>query len=218
MSSQTIWVFVFVRQALITSIIIISAVWIFLLILITNQYKITMRHIRLKRKNQNEDAGENQEPRTNILHFLFLRFPFDLHFGWITVGTVLNVNLALAPLGAEPAAEIACAFLSLVFLQLVASISLFLKRANLVVALVIAIAAASFAQNLSFQNEYLIDRFGEHVVKAAEYTAAGVLILTQFSIVIRAFVFPVLKFFIGGDKQYDTTNDEQATKSSYQRF
>jgi len=92
--------------------------------------------------------------------FWLLRFPFQIHAGWITAASVINVNIILVAGGASASAQVGAAVLSVLVLLAVAIFILFSQpKLKLVVPLVLAWAMCGIGVELGNPSPSVQSRF-----------------------------------------------------------
>jgi hypothetical protein len=91
-----------------------------------------------------QEQVQQHQHRTSWRDFFFVRFPFQLHCGWMFVVTIINFNLMFGRLSNEPGEMLALAILSLSIMLPVACFFLIApKPADFIIPLVIVWAYVS---------------------------------------------------------------------------
>ena len=137
--AQGLWIPLFLSRHIYSSMVAMALTEIPLIIIIINQQYETLR--LLKVQNKKETWSD----------FWLLRFPFDIHCGWITVATILNVNIVFVAADASVVIQVGVTILSLAALLIAMMVALFItnKRPRYTIAFVLAWASVSVSnQNL----------------------------------------------------------------------
>lgn len=112
---------------------------------------------------------------TFIGEFLFLRFPFALHAGWITAASVLNGNVYAVELELSADILLAVAIVSIAVLHAVSVWVLFnIPRPNWTIAGVLSWAFGWIYVELQDPQESIIDTFEPNIINGVAYAAIAV--------------------------------------------
>lgn len=170
--SQAGWTFAFAFELIPLSLFLMALIWISLAGILYRQYGL-------------ESEGTLRE-------FWLLRFPFAVHFGWITAATLLNVNVVTVKVGPGAGTELAVGIVSLAILHAISVVVLFLpKRPQYTIPCVLAWANGAIYYELANTRDPIKERFSEDAISGVSYAALAVcfIILTQVMIrVVTAIV------------------------------
>jgi len=171
--SQILWTFLFSHMYLRASMAAMTFNLIFLVWILYSQGK---------------HAKKNPSTRAWRDYFL-LQFPFQIHFAWILVATILNINVLLVFETAEVNTQLYTAIACLNVLSLAASWALFRPcfqaLPNYAVALVLAWACAGIVGGLMNPSGAVLAMFNENIVINMRNGAIGVFVLILVLILIR---------------------------------
>lgn len=171
--AQSLWVFAFLSDKIIASMLAMISILFPLIIIVVSQ--------------QNESYCTShlsaQEKGNSLAEFWLLRFPFEIHCGWIIVATILNANIVIVARGLSLETQIAATMISLALVLMATTIALFVpkKRSSYTIAFVLA--WAMFATNYGMQasSESVILSFGETLITSVQYASVS---LCEFIIVL----------------------------------
>lgn len=126
-----------------------------------------------------------------IWEFIFLRFPFSLHGGWITAALALNVNVTAVYMEQPVDIQLAVAILSIAVLHAISVWALFnVPRPNWTIAGVLSWAFGWIYVELQDPKPHITDTFGQTIINAVAYASVAVgagVIPAQF--VVRLFLY-----------------------------
>jgi len=129
--AQFAWTPVFAKEKMVLSSIVMALILIPLVHILTFQYKTPSDDTRAE--------------------FWLLRFPFDIHCGWIAAAFAVNINAAAVAGGSSASAQYGLAIASIIYLVIVAGFCLFfLRKANYTMPLVLAWATVSICCQHNF--------------------------------------------------------------------
>ena len=114
-----------------------------------------------------DDPSSIQDQRST---YWLLKFPIDLHAGWITAAFFVNVNLALVKLTAPPAVQLVSATFSLVCLVCAATYLVW-KRHNWTMGVVLIWAVAGIATELRSPRGSIVQLFSAAEISAVQFGA-----------------------------------------------
>lgn len=116
--SQSLWVFAFLSAQIDASMVAMLGILISLIIIVVKQQYESSPIPNLGIQRRQYTLGE----------FWLLRFPFEIHCGWIIVATILNANIVIVSRNASVEIQLAGAMLSLALVVMVATIVLFVTK------------------------------------------------------------------------------------------
>jgi hypothetical protein len=120
--AQCAWTIVFGFEWIILSVVAMLAILFFLVRIVRAQHRI--------------------EPNADYKDFILLKFPFDIHCGWIFAAKLVNANVLFVDLGLNSTIQFYSALASLLILILIALFFGF-SHMNMVIPLVLAWASVS---------------------------------------------------------------------------
>eukprot|EP00588_Corethron_pennatum_P017316 CAMPEP_0194308454 /NCGR_PEP_ID=MMETSP0171-20130528/5423_1 /TAXON_ID=218684 /ORGANISM="Corethron pennatum, Strain L29A3" /LENGTH=315 /DNA_ID=CAMNT_0039061109 /DNA_START=261 /DNA_END=1208 /DNA_ORIENTATION=+ len=164
--AQMAWTPFFALEIMPASLVCMVLIWAALLGLLYSQYYTPSDQTRAE--------------------FWLLRFPFQIHAGWITAATAVNTNVVVVWAGAAAAAQLAVGIVSLAVLHALAVWVLFVVRTpNYTIACVLAWANWWIHKELQDPKALITNTFTEDIVQAVAYASLTVSIIILLQIVIR---------------------------------
>eukprot|EP00563_Minutocellus_polymorphus_P017858 CAMPEP_0197725858 /NCGR_PEP_ID=MMETSP1434-20131217/11362_1 /TAXON_ID=265543 /ORGANISM="Minutocellus polymorphus, Strain CCMP3303" /LENGTH=311 /DNA_ID=CAMNT_0043311581 /DNA_START=23 /DNA_END=959 /DNA_ORIENTATION=+ len=106
--------------------------------------------------------------------YWLLRFPFEVHTGWIVAAFAVNSNVAAAKWEASAPALFGLAVASIVYIIICAAFCLFLKKPNYAVPLTLAWATFGIAEELRSPMDSISRNFSEGQIASIRTTSAVV--------------------------------------------
>mmetsp|Transcript_2491 Transcript_2491/g.6724 ORF Transcript_2491/g.6724 Transcript_2491/m.6724 type:complete len:298 (-) Transcript_2491:483-1376(-) len=143
----------------------------------------------------------------SILDYWTLKFPFQIHGGWIMAATLVNINVLLVSMQTSSNVQVLAAWASFATVLVVAVY--FIYRRIWVVPCVLAWASYGISSELSEPQDSITEKFSESEVSSFQQTAFVLSIGVLVAIVIRL----VLDRFI--TKPDDDGNDGSNRDDSY---
>ena len=120
--------------------------------------------------------------------YWLLRFPFEVHTGWIVAAFAVNSNVAAVKWEASSSALFGLAIASIVYIIICAAISLFvLQKPNYAVPLTLSWATFGIAEELRSPMDSISRNFSESQIATIRNTSAVVCALLITCSAIRAF-------------------------------
>lgn len=165
---QTAWSFSFAKEVIWLALIFMTGIWVSLIFILFNQYNINSER--------------------SILDYFLLRFPFDIHAGWITVALLLNVNVLVVYYNKSERIQSIVATVSLAAFWAVSVFLLFalVKYANYTMA-VVFIWAISFIAAEVDSPDNVKRLFWQKIVRVTfKYTSISLAVIIAIQIVARA--------------------------------
>jgi hypothetical protein len=162
-AAQCAWTVVFTMEHITFSLIAMVSILIPLLIILTRTSQISSE---------------------SIVAYWLLKFPFEIHVGWIMAATLVNCNVLLVAQDVPTTAQIASAWVSLAMLATTAMY--YIIKTKWVVPTVLAWASYAIKVELSNPRDSITGKFTEESIKSLE-VAAGV--LSGFILVAAAVKF-----------------------------
>jgi hypothetical protein len=131
-----------------------------------------------------------------LVEWLFFRFPFAIHCGWLTAASVVNVSVVVVNAQATASVQLAVGIVSLAYLHAVSVWVLFgLKRnPNYTIAGVLAWANGWIYAELSDPMDSIVALFSQDTVSGVSYAAAAVAYIITGQIVVRFGMYVVEKY------------------------
>jgi len=170
--SQVGWSFAFGYNRIGVSVVLIFVILLSLAAIVYNQDYV----IKLRRRNNS----------SSLLEFWLLRFPFEVHCGWVTVAACLNICVFAAKKNISASDQLMLAIVSLAILHLCSFWALFAnKKPNFTIAVVITWGIGWIYYKLQTPSNDLKGRFNKQVLDGVCTAAAVVFILMLLQIVIR---------------------------------
>jgi len=141
-------------------------------------------------------AQDNCDPKRSLLEYFLLQFPFSVHCAWITVATILNVNIFAVALGASISLQLAIAFASLACLPAFTISSLFgITKPNFVFPVVFLWAASAIYTKLLDPSASIVQSFGDAIPYVQLATLAAIF-STGVLLVLRLILCFVPQFLL----------------------
>lgn len=119
--AQIAWTICFSFELIVLSLVAMLAILFFLVKIVGSQYKL--------------------DGDVSIQDFFLLKLPFEIHCGWITAASIVNISLVLVKWNASATIQFIFAILSLIVVLLVNVFCLHLSRPIFVIPLVLAWAS-----------------------------------------------------------------------------
>lgn len=191
---QSAWSFAFAKEVLWLAVVFMFGIWISLVAILFNQYYINSER--------------------SILDYFLLRFPFDVHAGWITVAFLLNVNVLFVGEKASATSQLCVGIVSLSALWAVSVFLLFalVKNANYTMALVFIWAISFIAVEINASDNTKIKAlFSQTILKALKATAFVLVIGISIQIVARVTI-DILNHFVT-PRKISPENEEGGNES-----
>merc|ERR1712232_259834 len=127
-----------------------------------------------------------KDAERTLIEFWFLRFPFQVHCGWLTCASVLNVNVLAVKLDADAEYLLPIAIISLAYLHAVSVWVLFgFPKPNYTIAGVIAWANGWIFNELGNPKDLIKEAFPQLVITSVSYAAFAVSIIIVSQAVVR---------------------------------
>jgi hypothetical protein len=188
---QILWTIVFSFEIIWLALVFIVLLWLSLVGLVYSQYYTTSEG--------------------TIVEFLFLRFPFALHCGWLTAASVLNANVLAVDLNSSAENQLAIGIVSLAYLHAVSVWVLFgFARPNYTIAGVLAWAFGWIYAELQDPKTLILDTFDADIIAGVSKASLLVAFIILGQMVVRFLYFIYRRFIDGADK--DSSNDEDNDK------
>mmetsp|Transcript_568 Transcript_568/g.713 ORF Transcript_568/g.713 Transcript_568/m.713 type:complete len:324 (+) Transcript_568:113-1084(+) len=164
---QCAWTPLFGFEYITLALIAITLIWLSLVALNYQQYYV-------------KDAEKT------LLEFWLLRFPFQVHCGWLTCASVLNVNVLAVKLDLNAEYLLPIAIISLAYLHAVSVWVLFgFPKPNYTIAGVITWANWWIFNELREPKDLIKETFPELVITSVSYAALAVSIIVLSQAVVR---------------------------------
>uniref|UniRef100_A0A7S1ZTZ5 Uncharacterized protein n=1 Tax=Trieres chinensis TaxID=1514140 RepID=A0A7S1ZTZ5_TRICV len=132
-------------------------------------------------QSQSRAASDNTRKE-----FWLLRFPFQIHAGWIIAATVVNINLVLVASDVSPVIQAMVAALSLVAILCIAlSALVFPTSTNVVIPVTLAWGAGGIWAELNAPKQSILDKFSNHTINVFKIGAACICLILLFAVLIK---------------------------------
>lgn len=133
----------------------------------------------------------------NTKDFWLLRFPFQIHMGWICAASALNINVVLVAASATGGIQVFAAVSSLLLLLGTAMVLLLRaskeRELNIVIPLVLAWALGGIWAELTNPKQSIQDRFGDASVNGLKISAGIACIVVVVMATIRTALYTFRK-------------------------
>jgi hypothetical protein len=128
----------------------------------------------------------NTPSESTLAEFWLLRFPFAIHYGWVTVALALNVNVLVVGNTARADIQLAVGIISLVVLHAISVWVLFaVRKANYTLAAVLSWASWWVHSELQSPKNKIVQTFAEDTISGVSYAAAAVAVIIMVQIAAR---------------------------------
>lgn len=165
-ATQIGWTFTFAYEVIAASLTFMILIWISLIGIMYKQY-------------YTKSDG-------SILEFWCLRFPFQIHAGWITAASALNVNVQVVSMNQPADVQLAVAIVSLAVLHAISVWVLFnIPRPQYTIACVLAWAFGWIYSELGNNVEKITSTFDEDIISGVRYAAIAVCCIILIQLVFR---------------------------------
>ncbi|CAB9511809.1 expressed unknown protein [Seminavis robusta] len=148
--------------------------------------------IRIHVSMQNVLSESDESLRVSH-NFWLLRFPFDLHLGWIVAATLVNFSVVLQAHVESAAVKFAAGILTLAVAFVVASGVLYMEKdkkfPNVVIPMVLVWALNAIGKELSQPKELIVNTYTNGEIEVVQYgseVAALSILLLAIGVVARA--------------------------------
>jgi hypothetical protein len=186
-ATQIGWTFAFAFEVIPASLTCMILIWISLIGILYKQY-------------YTESDG-------SILEFVVLRFPFQIHAGWITAASALNVNVQVVSMDQPADIQLAVSIVSLAVLHAVSVWVLFnIPRPQWTIACVLSWAFGWIYVELGNNVEKITNKFDEDIISGVRYAAISVCF-----IILIQLVFRLLLLVLPSWNPYKKVSDEEET-------
>lgn len=174
---QVGWTFSFALEQMVMSMIWMLAILFFLVRIYQEQSKVLMEH-------DQESFNSN---------FWLLRFPFNLHLGWIVAATLVNFNVVLVAHNAATSVQFTSAIVTLATALLVGGVMLYTQkdkqRPDVTIPLVLVWALNAISKELKEPKDLIISTFSWReigVIQTGSTFAAIALSVATLFLIIHA--------------------------------
>jgi len=182
---QIIWSFAFGYNMIGISLAFIVLIWLSLASIVYSQY-----HIDVENKNEDDNNNSKGNNNTNspMMEFWLLRFPFDVHCGWLVAATALNASVLAVKMEVTPDTEITMSLISLCVLYMVSVWVTFALSdtggPNITIALSISWAANWIHNQLLIPKNSISSRFDDNTIIGIRnaYKIVSIIVLIQVMI------------------------------------
>jgi hypothetical protein len=138
------------------------------------QYAVTTKNIRQETSSTNFETWDWTD-------YWLLRFPFELHLGWISAAFILNLNIVVVDSGAGADVQAAVAGVSLAVLVALSFVCLFVvARSQFTIPSVLAWATFWMSYELRSPKQLILDTFSSGQIRSffvATSALSGILIV-----------------------------------------
>eukprot|EP00980_Cylindrotheca_fusiformis_P017339 scaffold5380_cov131-Cylindrotheca_fusiformis.AAC.16 len=163
---QASWTLTFAYEVIWLALVFMLCIWASLAMLLYSQYY-----------TDSEDT---------VLEFWLLRFPFAIHFGWVTAASALNVNVLVVDIDPPADIQLAVAIISLAVLHAISVwVTFGFKAPNYTVAIVLSWAFYWIYRELEEPKDSIVNRFSGDVISGVSYAAVAIAIIILLQIAIR---------------------------------
>lgn len=146
--AQSAWTFAFGYEAVLLSVF-------FMVAILASLVKILLEQIKIE---------------ANLKDFWLLKFPFEIHCGWIFAAFAVNVNAAIVAGEGGASAQMFWAVLSLLYVLTVTVASfIYKKESNFTIPSVLAWASLGIAIELNKPGARVADQFEEAIIKRIQF-------------------------------------------------
>jgi len=183
-AAQVGWSFAFGYEYIGMSVILIFVIWLSLAVIVYNQYCIRNRY-------------------DTMFEFWLLRFPFEVHCGWVSVATFLNISVYVVKNNVTASQQLTLGIVSLALLHLVTFWVLFgMSKPNFTIPSVIAWGMGWIYYKLQSPKDVLKSRFAPQVLTGVRDAAYVLFIFMIVQIIVRLLFLLVNKLRRRNTVQY----------------
>lgn len=170
--AQAGWTFSFAYEVIPLSLIFMIILWFALMALLISQYYVK--------------PDPSVSTMQKAMDFWLLRFPFQIHGGWITAATALNVNVVAVDNQSSAPTQLALGIVSLAALHALSVWHLFgYQRPNYTIPFVLVWANGWIYSELQAPNELIVNTFDASVITGVAYAALSVAIIILIQLGVR---------------------------------
>eukprot|EP00551_Chaetoceros_affinis_P008697 CAMPEP_0203684524 /NCGR_PEP_ID=MMETSP0090-20130426/48080_1 /ASSEMBLY_ACC=CAM_ASM_001088 /TAXON_ID=426623 /ORGANISM="Chaetoceros affinis, Strain CCMP159" /LENGTH=312 /DNA_ID=CAMNT_0050553699 /DNA_START=142 /DNA_END=1080 /DNA_ORIENTATION=- len=191
------WTFAFAYEVIPLSLVFMLLLWISLMALIISQYYVKL------------DPSTSSCSKEGLNEFWFLRFPFQIHAGWITAASALNVSVVAVDAGSAPATQLAVGIICLAALHAISVWHLFgYKRPNYTIPCVLIWANGWIYGELQEPKQLILDTFDQSVISGVAYAAFTVSMVIIIQVVLRL-AFLIYNYALGKSYLQEKVEEEE---------
>lgn len=167
--SQIIWTFSFSREFIGLSFLAMLVILFMLVRILQAQYEL-------------DDEAESRK------EYWLMRFPFEVHTGWILAASFVNLNVWLTSLNASTAILLSFAIISLICVLALGLLSIWSlnKHPQFVVAFVLAWAMIGVSEELRDPKQSIFNEFSDSTIAGVQIAAAVVATIIFVAFITRA--------------------------------
>ena len=176
------WNYVFVVLAQIGWTLAFSSEFIevslvMMMLLLWNLFVITTSFTRLNQPTSTTVASPPQSFLQQTTNYIFTEFPFAIHFGWILVATVVNVNVTLVASGLSSMVKYYSALICIMVLSFI-TVALVFIRGAIVPPIVVIWALFGIYKELEAPNDLVMVSYTEQEQQNVQYSViSGIIFL-----------------------------------------
>jgi len=179
------WTFAFAYEVIPLSLVFMLLLWCSLMGLIISQYYVQLTPYTSSCSSK------------GLMEFWFLRFPFQVHGGWITAATALNISVVAVDSGSAAATQLAVGIVSLAVLHAISVWHLFgYRRPNYTIPIVLIWANGWIYGELQEPKQLVLLTFDQSVIRGVAYAAFTVAMVITIQVVFRV-AFLIYNVVIG---------------------
>merc|ERR1712038_1677699 len=175
--TQLGWTFSFAFEEIELALFFMLLIWVSLMALIISQYYI-------------EPNESSKGMMGGLKEFWLLKFPFQVHGGWITAASVLNVCVLTVDKQSSAATQLAVGIICLAVLHALSVWHLFgFKNPNYTIPIVLIWANGWIYGELQEPKQLIIDTFDQSIIDGVAYAAFAVAMIITIQVVLRVTYF-----------------------------
>lgn len=139
-----------------------------MILLLWNLFVIATSITRLNQPISNTVASPPKSFLLQVTNYVFTEFPFAIHFGWILVATVVNVNVTLVASGVSSMVKFYSALVCIVVLAFI-TVALVFIRGAIIPPLVVIWALFGIYKELESPNDLIMASYTEEEQEIVQY-------------------------------------------------
>jgi translocator protein len=139
-----------------------------MVLLLWNLFVITTSITQLNQPIASTVASPPKSFLRQVTNYVFTEFPFAIHFGWILVATVVNVNVTLVASGVSSTVKYYSALVCIVILSII-TVALVFIRGAIVPPLVVIWALFGIYKELESPNDLIMASYTEEEQQNVQY-------------------------------------------------
>ena len=155
-----------------------------MILLLWNLFVITTTITQLNQTISSSVALPPKSFLVQVTDYVLTEFPFAIHFGWILVATVVNINVTLVASGVPSTVKYYSALICVVIL-LIITVALVLVRGAIVPPLVVVWALFGIYKELEAPNDLIVASYTEDEQQNVQYAVISGIVFLFLIVIIQ---------------------------------